>query len=474
MKKIFITCLFAAASTITICQNVGVGTSNPTEKLEVAGNVKANGIKIVPNAGSGKVLTSDANGNGSWQQVTASGGGDGASSWGDCTMNGVGGYQAVGDTAGAEDDHLGYKVAISGDFAIASAPFDDIGANVDQGSVSFFHFTGSSWELLQKITEAAGSAGDFFGAGIAINGNYAIIGTPGDDLGVNINQGSASIYHYNGSSWVFLQKLNDPNGQQEDLFGISVSIDGNFAVAGANGDDIGPNNEQGSACIFRNTGGVWGFMQKINDAFGAIDDAYGTSVTVAGNNIIVGSPGDDITTQIDQGSALFYFFNGSSWVLRIKLTDANGGTNDNFGHSVSVSGNYAAIGSPVSDWIKVDQGVVNLYRLNGVNWEFFQRLASDEPDVTDGFGFSVTLSGNYLVVGIPYDNVGPVDNKGSATIFEKVGIGWAKVQYLHDKMGRPDDDFGYNVAIDGNTKRFLAGVFGYGKESGKIVFGKVY
>jgi hypothetical protein len=197
-------------------------------------------------------------------------------------MNGVGGYQAVGDAEGAEDDHLGYSVGISGDFAIVSAPFDDIGANVEQGSVSFFHFNGSSWDLVGKITEAAGSAGDYFCADVAISGNYAIIGTPGDDNGPNINQGSASIYHYNGSSWVFLQKLTDPNGQVADFFGISVAIDGNFVVVGATLDDIGPNTDQGSACIFQNTSGTWGYMQKINDAFGASDDWYGTSVSVSG------------------------------------------------------------------------------------------------------------------------------------------------------------------------------------------------
>jgi hypothetical protein len=479
MKIFFIAGLLLTASwDVAKSQNVGIGTANPAEKLQVAGNIKADTVKpgairLTTNAGSGKVLTSDATGNASWQQMSAPSG-QGAGSWGDCSMNGVGNYQGFGDTAGAADDHLGYRVAISGDFAVASSPFDDVGGNVEQGSVSFFHFNGSTWDIVQKVTEAGGSAGDFFGASVAISGDYAIIGTPGDDFSPHINQGSASIYHYNGTAWVFLQKCADPTGQQEDFFGISVSIDGNFAVVGANLDDIGPNSNQGSACIFQKNGSVWAYMQKINDAFGATEDNYGTSVAISGNNIIVGEPGDDITFNADQGAALFYYFNGSSWVLRIKLTDANGNAGDNFGFSTSISGNNVAIGSPNYDWTQTNQGVVSLYRLNGNAWEFVQRLQAGEPGESEGFGYSIAISGNFLIVGTPNDNVGGINLKGSATIYEKVGIGWAKLQWLHDKMGAQDDMFAFSVAINGDTKQFLAGVFAHGQGSGKIIFGKIF
>ena len=57
--------------------NVGVGTTNPSQKLDVAGNIKsdtaiANAIKIPGNAAAGKVLTSNASGVGTWQPLSTS------------------------------------------------------------------------------------------------------------------------------------------------------------------------------------------------------------------------------------------------------------------------------------------------------------------------------------------------------------------------------------------------------------------
>lgn len=71
---LFLLCLILSLSAFS--QNVGVGTPTPTEKLDVNGNLKAdtgklNVLKIVPNAGNGKILQSDATGNASWANSNA-------------------------------------------------------------------------------------------------------------------------------------------------------------------------------------------------------------------------------------------------------------------------------------------------------------------------------------------------------------------------------------------------------------------
>ena len=76
MKKqiliLFMLCFYVLAN----AQNVGIGTTTPTEKLQVVGNIKTdtvklNVIQLAPNRGLGKILTSDATGNGTWQPNVA-------------------------------------------------------------------------------------------------------------------------------------------------------------------------------------------------------------------------------------------------------------------------------------------------------------------------------------------------------------------------------------------------------------------
>lgn len=75
-RKLYLLAVLLLCNAITFSQNIGIGTTTPAEKLEVIGNtktdtLKANSIKIIPNAGLGKVLTSDANGIASWQTSAA-------------------------------------------------------------------------------------------------------------------------------------------------------------------------------------------------------------------------------------------------------------------------------------------------------------------------------------------------------------------------------------------------------------------
>ena len=91
MKKDILVLIITLSSLVNKAQNVGIGNAAPLEKLHVTGNIKAdtikpNALKLTPNAGNGKILTSDANGNASWQALSSSesGGGTGLGSWGDC------------------------------------------------------------------------------------------------------------------------------------------------------------------------------------------------------------------------------------------------------------------------------------------------------------------------------------------------------------------------------------------------------
>jgi hypothetical protein len=460
---------------ITPQGNVGIRTATPAYPLDVKGNVGVTG-EIKPNGTSGvagTVLTSNGNGTMQWTEAKTNGS-VGFGPWGDCSTNAISEYNPVADATGAASGCFGSSVSISGNYAIVGAPCEEVGVNFQQGSVSIYQFIGGSWVFMQKITDATGAAGDDFGVSVFISGNYAIVGAAYDDVGANTNQGSANIYQLSGGSWVLMQKITDATGTTDDLFGRSVSISGNYAIVGAPSDDVGANTDQGSAIIYQFTGGSWVLMQKITDVTGAASDDFGHSVSISGNYAIVGAQHDNVGANTEQGSAIIYQFTGGSWVLMQKITDATGTAYNLFGHSVSISGNYAIVGAYSDDvGANLDQGSVSIYQLSGGTWVLMKKITDATGATGDRFGSSVSISGNYAIVGADGDNVGANGDQGSASIYQRIGLGWQKVQYVTDPGGNTADYFGRTVGFDAVSKRFIIAATGYASFNGKVVFGKL-
>ncbi|MGB3078705.1 MAG: FG-GAP repeat protein, partial [Saprospiraceae bacterium] len=470
---------------LIISQNVGVGTITPTEKLDVEGNLKADTIKpnavlFAPNAGVGKILTSDGIGNATWENMMLpppqnNTGNVGYGVWGDCATNGnITDYHPVADTAGVAGDFFGNSVSISGDFAIVGSLTDDE-TYINQGSVTIYKFNNGHWEWMQKITDPDGSANDKFGTSVSISGYYAIVGADFDDGPGGNDQGSASIFGFNGTNWVLVGKIIDPLGDGDDHFGFSVSISGNYAIVGAMRDNGPGGNDQGSASIFEFNGTNWVLMQTITDATGASDDLFGCSVSISGIYAIVGAYGDDapgLTT--DQGSASIFQYNGTNWILMQRITDATGMSYDYFGRSVSISGNYAIVAAENDDvGNNENQGSASIFQYNGTNWVMIKKITDGNGAAYDYFGISVSISGNYVIVGASWDDVGNIQNQGSASIYQRVGMAWQRLQYVTDPGGEKDDYFGNSTSIDGTNKRFLIGMANFSGGLGKAVFGKM-
>jgi hypothetical protein len=455
---------------ITPQGNIGIGIANPAHVLDVNGNINVTGdIKTNGLSGTaGAVLTNNGNGTMQWAEVKTNGS-VGFGTWGDCSTNNISEYNPVTDAAGTLGAIFGYKVSISGNYAIIGAPFDYVGTNTNQGSVSIYQFNGTNWVQMQKITDATGAMDDNFGSSVFISGNYAIVGAPADDVGISIDQGSVSIYQFNGTNWVLMQKITDATGAIYDNLGSSVSISGSYAIVGA----VGNSFYQGSVNIYQLSAGTWVLMQKIIDATGATNDFFGHSVSISGNYAIIGSVSDNVGGNPFQGSVSIYQLSGGTWVLMQKITDATGAANDNFGSSVSISGNYAIVGAFHDDvGANINQGSVSIYKLSTTGiWGLMQKITDTNGSAADAFGLSVSISDNYVIVGACFAEFG--FQQGSATIYQRVGLGWQKVLKIIDPVGGGSDGFGVSADIDGVSKRFLVGAIGFGDSGGKVVFGKL-
>jgi len=251
----------------------------------------------------------------------------------------------------------------------------------------------------KKLLADDGAAGDHFGLSVSISGDTATVGAYGDDDNGD-DSGSAYIFSRNqggADNWGQVKKLTAGDGAAGDTFGLSVSISGDTATVGAYGDD----GYSGSAYIFsRDQGGAvnWGQVQKLTAGDGAAGDYFGRSVSISGDTAIVGAYGDDDNGDRSGSAYSFSRDQGGTdnWGEVKKLTAGDGAAYDNFGYSVSISGDTAIVGAlwdgdngdasgsayifsvpAFGDELAVDFGGNGLWHYNGSGWA---SLASWNPD----------------------------------------------------------------------------------------------
>ena len=343
---------------------------------------------------------------------------------------------------GASSNRFGYSTAISGDVALVGAYLDDDNG-ADSGAAYIFRWNGSNWVEEQKLLPSDGAADDYFGYSVSISGDVALVGTYLDDDN-GADSGAAYIFRWNGSNWVEEQKLLPSDGAADDYFGLSVSISGNIALIGAYGDDDN-GSSSGSAYIFRWNGSNWIEEQKLLASDGAGGDNFGRSVAMGGDVALVGAYGDDDNGS-SSGSAYIFRWNGSNWIEEQKLLASDGADYDYFSYSVSISGNVVLVGTYNDDDNGSSSGSAYVFRWNGNIWEEEQKLFPSDGTESDRFGYSVSINGDVALIGA-YLNDENSDNSGSAYVFRWNGTSWVEEQKLVASDGGTYDYFGYSVSI---------------------------
>ena len=213
-----------------------------------------------------------------------------------------------------------------------------------------------------------------------------------------------------------VQKLVAGDGGWLDSFGHRVSVDGNIAVIGA--------EVHNAAYVFvRNGVGLWIQQAKLLPNDGAASDYFGRSVSISGNTAVIGAFGND-DNGADSGSAYVFVRNGVGlWTQQAKLLPNDGAAADHFGGSVSVSGDTAVIAANDNDDNGDNSGSAYVFVRNGVGeWIQQAKLLPDNGAAEDGFGGSVSVSGNTAVIGASGNDDNGA-NSGSAYVFVRNGVG---------------------------------------------------
>jgi hypothetical protein len=371
-----------------------------------------------------------------------------------------------------------------------------------------------------KASNAEGGSnifgGDWFGRAVAVSGDTVVVGAQQEDsdaTGVNgpmgnangiiktFNGGAAYVFVRNGSTWSQQAYLKASNTDELDAFGFSVAISGDTIVVGAIGEDSGANGvngnqngngvpSAGAAYVFRRSGTTWGQEAYLKASNSNAGDAFGVSVGVSGDTIVVGAyfedsgstgvngfQGDDSATHA--GAAYVYERSGTTWTWKAYLKASNTGEEDLFGLSVAISGDTIVVGagSEDSDAVGVDgdggnddapdAGAAYVFARSGGTWSQEAYLKASNADADDAFGRAVSVSGDTIVVGANREasaatsvNGDQSDDSapgaGAAYVFTRSGGTWSQEAYLKasNAEGSLDafggDNFGIAASVSGD------------------------
>ncbi len=339
---------------------------------------------------------------------------------------------------------FGRALAVQGDLAVIGSN-EDVGTNPLQGMVHVYRWDGAAWvEEPPVLTASDGEAFDAFGDALALDGDVLVVGVPDDDIGGHINQGSVRVYRRTASGWSEEATLLAADGAKKDAFGRSVDVSGDVVVVGAPYDDLGPGGlltgDEGSAHVFRWKDGAWIEEQALLAGDGAEHDHFGARVAVHRDVVVVAAPDDD---QPDggKGSVHVYRWDGLAWALdQVLVADY---LQYGFGKGLDVRNDLVAVGAP-----DLFDGSVSLYRWDGAVWPLEQTLEPVDSQAIQFFGDHVSLATDLVTAGAPFHTAGIWFAAGAAVSWRFDGSTWTDETLLLASDPDTEEKFG-KVALAG-------------------------
>jgi hypothetical protein len=392
---------------------------------------------------------------------------------------------------------FGHRVATSGNTLVAAAPFAGPG-----GADVFELDDDGRWLATAHLTGDHIAAGDRFGHSVALSGGVIAIGAALDEGGSVSNSGAVYVFEFDGNAWTRSAYLKASDPGPGDEFGHSVAVFGDTIVVGAPHEDGSADAvvDSGAVYVFVRDGSGWTQRAYLKASNAGSGDGFGAGVALHEGTLVVAAPLEDSgsagvngvqadESAPDSGAAYVFVGAGDSWTQQAYLKASNpggGGSDpvtdpgDQFGWGESLVGravavygdtiaigaaedsSAAGIGGEQNDESSFQSGAVYVFARTGTSWTQQAYIKASHPGGGDGFGLSLALWEQQLIVGAwqesgsgtgisgdPADNGTP--SAGAAYVFERDAGTWSQRHYL--KASNPDveDHFGWSVAAANGT-----------------------
>jgi len=198
------------------------------------------------------------------------------------------------------------------------------------------------------------------------------------------------VFIRTGTTWTVEATLTASDGQPEDQFGWSVAISGDTAVVGS----VYDNDRTGAAYVYTRTGTTWTEQQKLTASDAALEDAFGVSVGIDLETIVVGAGWKDTFI----GAAYIYTRTETTWTQEAKIIASDGTNGNEFGMAVAISGDTVAVGARfVNTWT----GAAYIYSRTETTWTEEARINASDGEYFDQFGWSIAIDGNTVIAVAP-------------------------------------------------------------------------
>ncbi|EQA53368.1 FG-GAP repeat protein [Leptospira kmetyi serovar Malaysia str. Bejo-Iso9] len=414
-------------------------------------------------------------------------------------------------------------------------------------------YTTSSFQFVKNIAisaiqpNAAGATS--FSISPALPSGLSFDSTTGEITGIPATKQSASSYtitasNSSGSSSASIQIAVDAlNAEWESLLkapnpdisdtsgGFDLDLSGDTLVLGMCGEDSAQTailhspfagltsagdddsaSGSGAAYVFRRTGTTWALEAYLKAPNAEANDQFGCAVAISGDTIVVGAraedgnsgilhspftgltPAGDDDTALSAGAAYVFRRTGTTWALEayLKAPNIDIGQGDQFGASVSISGDRIAVsaiqergglgviiqapapgfsGATDNDSAST-AGAVYIFERTGTTWAWDAYIKAPNPENSDLFGGKIQVRGDTLIAGAVgedsgntsiLNSLGPnltsagdddsLSTSGAVYVFRKTGAAWAFESYLKAPNADNSDQFGVTLDLsdDGNV-----------------------